>query len=112
MAMRTKLGRWLRAERRKRGLTVVEMAKLIGKVHSRVSAYENGADVPADVMTAYGHAFKIPVELMLEMIHDERDPDEERILQAYRRLPEMLRPLLVQYVVGWVDCYSATHAGG
>lgn len=99
-----KLGRWLKAERRKRGWTVTEMAAKIERHHTAVSHYERGTrEVPFDVLRAYGKAFGIAHEVIMDLVDQDIDPDMERISNAYHRLPEQMRQLLTEYVIGWVD---------
>ena len=63
------LGAFLRSERKKHNLTLVEMAQKLHISKSAVSYYENGRGVPVYVLVEYARFFGYSIDDIFNRLH-------------------------------------------
>jgi transcriptional regulator with XRE-family HTH domain len=81
-ALRKSAGRWLQGERKKAGLSQIQLAELLGlKYYTFVSQVENGfGRVPSESMEAWAQALKIEPAAFARQLLAYYDPELHRLL--------------------------------
>jgi transcriptional regulator with XRE-family HTH domain len=111
----SEFGEWIKAERRRCGLTQKRLAELVGVGQGYISRLESGgADIPsAEVLRGLADAFGAPVERAYEVaglipppVEELRalgrpDPELRYLLEKWPETPPLIRQALVAVVRSW-----------
>jgi transcriptional regulator with XRE-family HTH domain len=81
-ALRKAAGRWLQGERKKTGLSQIQLAEILSfKYYTFVSQVENGfGRVPSESMEAWARALKIEPAMFARQLLAYYDPELHRLL--------------------------------
>jgi transcriptional regulator with XRE-family HTH domain len=82
------IGQRLAQLRKKRGLTMIELATETGINQSQISLYENDQNLPsAQVVIKFAEAFETTTDFIL-LGSSPYDSEDERFITHYKSLPE------------------------
>lgn len=91
--------------RRKHHLTQDGLAQILNVTQASVSMYENGCNIPNDILIALSSYFKVSVEYILCITNDcspvptrEISEPERRLLSFYRTLSPTIRSAVNQLI--------------
>ncbi len=91
--------------RRKQHLTQEGLAQILNVTQASVSMYENGSNIPNDVLIVLSSRFKVSIEYILCITNDrspvptrEVSEPERRLLSFYRTLPPTIRSAVNQLI--------------
>lgn len=83
--------------RQKHSLSQEKLAEILNVAQSTISAYENGANIPIDILIAISDLFGVTVDYILRTNYDFSDI-ENKIIWLYRGLSAKQRALIVEFV--------------
>jgi transcriptional regulator with XRE-family HTH domain len=80
--LRKEAGRWLQAERKRAGLSQLQLADKLGlRYYSFVSQIENGCGrVPSETMEGWAQALAVPPDVFARRLLSFYDPELHRLL--------------------------------
>lgn len=91
--------------RRKHHLTQDGLAQILNVTQASVSMYENGCNIPNDILIALSSYFKVSIEYILCITNDcspvptrEISEPERRLLTFYRTLSPTIRSAVNQLI--------------
>lgn len=86
--------------RHKHGISQERLAEELNVSRASVSLYENGSNIPVDILKAIAEYFGITIDYLLKRTHDYRNKNEKlsdgeyNLIAFYRRLPSKYRRLI------------------
>ena len=97
-------GSRLKELRKSRGLNQGELAKQLNISQQQISCYEKGTSTPeAEFLSKVATFFGVSIDfLLLGRVQDDHKPDEQVLLQTYRKLPPDKQNLAKQ-MIGLLD---------
>ena len=95
--------------RRSRGISQEKLAEELNVTQASVSLYENGSNIPSDILIALSEYFDVSIEYLLKLSEENRDIEinnvsqtEYNIIKIYRGLPERFKKVtdsVIKYLV-------------
>lgn len=94
--------------RKSRNLTQTMVAFRLNLSLSRVSAYENGENIPCDILRAFANFYGVSIDFILCLSDDKKNSinsglhiSEQKLLNMYRNLPPDAKALIDVMVSGY-----------